>query len=279
MIQIAVVAVATEAIWIGVRFRKKPIPETKCRLDKILIFNELGDSCALFHKRYKAPGSARKCPNKYCSVAHMDTIVEHIDKAVYSIDISIYTFSSLTISEAFKRALLRGVTLRIISDNEMVSSAGSQVKVLADLGVPVLAIETTYMMHNKFCIIDGLERVEEIRRQKNRKLEHTPCSIVITGSINWTRQAFHLNWENIFITDDEYVTAQYQMEFSRMWEFCGDPAKVPIYQYRKSFLRSIFDWSLYWFQRIFTWKIDDVHHEQLILRDPKACEEYQAPGE
>ncbi|KAH8323367.1 hypothetical protein KR067_006279, partial [Drosophila pandora] len=230
-IQIAVVAVATEAIWIGVRFRKQPIPETKPRLDKILIFNELGESCALFHKRYKAPGFARKCPNKYCSMAHMDTIVEHIDKAVYSIDISIYTFSSLTISEAFRRALLRGVTLRIISDNEMVSSAGSQVKVLAGLGVPVLAIETTYMMHNKFCIIDGLERVEEIRRQKNIKLKHTPCSIVITGSINWTRQAFNLNWENIFITDDEFVTAQYQMEFSRMWDFFGDPAKVPIYQH------------------------------------------------
>lgn len=279
MIQIAAVAVATEAIWISVRFRKQPIPETKSRLNKMLIFNELGETCALFHMRCKAQGSAKKCPNKYCSVTQMDTIVEHIDKAVYSIDISIYTFSSLTISEAFQRALLRGVTLRIISDNEMVASAGSQVEVLAGLGVPVRTPKTTYMMHNKYCIIDGLQRVEEITRQKNIKIEQSPCSVVFTGSINWTRQAFTLNWENILITDDEDVTARYQMEFSRMWEFCGNPAKVPIYRHRTSFLRRIFALSLYWLQRVCTWKLDDVHDTPLILGDPQALEANLAPEE
>ncbi|KAH8324227.1 hypothetical protein KR074_001926, partial [Drosophila pseudoananassae] len=226
-IQIAIGAMASEMIWIGLQFRKKLSPKTKNRVNKVLIFNELSETCALYHVRFTKPGSTKNCKNNYCSVKHIDALVEAIDKALYSIDIAIYTLTANSISEAFKRAMHRGVELRIISDKEMVPCNGSQVTVLSLLGVPVKVPETTFMMHHKFCIIDGMQRVAEIRRQKNIKIVDPPCSVLVTGSVNWTRQAFSYNWENILITDDEDMTARYQTEFSRMWDHFENPKKVP----------------------------------------------------
>nr|XP_016945548.1 mitochondrial cardiolipin hydrolase [Drosophila suzukii] len=230
-ISIAVGAVlASEVMWKAVLyFRDKR--EKARRVHEVVCFNELGEICAAQHLRNCSPGSPEpvvfRCQNKHCTLRNVGKIVEQIDRAEHSIDLAIYTFTSLTVAEAFKRALQRGVNIRIISDGEMVYSFGSQITTLARFGVPVRVPITTYMMHNKYCIIDGVERVKEIRMLKKRKWMRPCYSIAIIGSVNWTRQGFGGNWEACVITHDEKVTLMLQAEFNRMWKaFEKDENKI-----------------------------------------------------
>ncbi|KAH8353570.1 hypothetical protein KR084_011876 [Drosophila pseudotakahashii] len=221
-ISIAVGAVlASEVIWKAVLyFRGKK--EKASRVHEVVCFNELGEICAAQHLRNCRPGSPEPlvthCRNKYCTLRNVGKIVEQIDRAEYSIDLAIYTFTSLTLAEAMKRALQRGVNIRIISDGEMVYSGGSQITMLARFGVPVRVPITTYMMHNKFCVIDGVERVEEIRKLRKRTWMRPSYSIAVIGSVNWTRQGLGCNWEACVITHDEKLGFMLQSEFNRMWK-------------------------------------------------------------
>lgn len=58
-------------------------------------------------------------------------------------------------------------------------------------------------MHHKFFIVD-------------RKL-------LITGSANWTTQAFFGNCENILITNHEDLVSKFIQEFDSMWEKFDEP--------------------------------------------------------
>ncbi|XP_017115790.1 mitochondrial cardiolipin hydrolase [Drosophila elegans] len=215
---------ASEVIWKVFTFLQGQLSGKKpLRVHEVLTFNELGDICAAQHLRSsdlsKSPDAVvLQCRNQHCTLRNVGKIVEQIDQAQYSIDIAIYTFTSLVLADAFKRALLRGVNIRIISDREMVFSAGSQINVLACLGVPVRTPITTYMMHNKYCVIDGVERVEEIRLLKKRKWMRPSCSVVVSGSVNWTRQGFGGNWENCILSADEKLARMFQADFARMWK-------------------------------------------------------------
>lgn len=213
---------ASEVIWGAIKFpmrKKKPL-----RVHEVVIFNELGQSCSSQHYRNiqsESEGMAEpdlQCDNPYCTIKGIGKFVQQIDQAVYSIDVAIYTFTSFILCEAFKRAVQRGVTIRIISDREMVFSSGSQLNVLADLGVPVRGPVTTNLMHHKYLVIDGVERVEEIRRLKQRKWMRPSCSVLISGSVNWTRLGFGGNWENCIITSDPVLAHSFQAEFNRMWK-------------------------------------------------------------
>ncbi|XP_017107069.2 mitochondrial cardiolipin hydrolase [Drosophila bipectinata] len=275
-IKIAIGALATEVIWIFLQSRKKLSPKTKNRLNKVVICSELSETCAHYHIRHRKPGSSKKCGNNYCSLKNIDAIVEVIDKALYSIDIAIYAFTAISISKAFERAMHRGVKLRIISDKEMTTCGGSQVAVLSLLDVPVRTPDTKFMMHHKFFIIDAIPRVEEIRRQNNIKIVHPPCSVLATGSCNWTKQAFSYNWENILITEDADLTARYHTEFSRMWDSCENPTKVPAHKQGNSFRRWI-STMCNWLQRHFAWKLGNVNNSPPNLCNPKSCSENIAP--
>nr|CAL26371.1 CG12314 [Drosophila melanogaster] len=220
-ISIAVSTVlASEVIWKLVQCSRSK-REKASRVHEVIIFNELGEICAAVHMRNSSMGSQKPqvspCCNMHCSLRNVAKIVEQIDRAVYSIDLAIYTFTSLFLADSIKRALQRGVIIRIISDGEMVYSKGSQISMLAQLGVPVRVPITTNLMHNKFCIIDGFERVEEIRLLRKLKFMRPCYSIVISGSVNWTALGLGGNWENCIITADEKLTATFQAEFQRMW--------------------------------------------------------------
>ncbi|XP_064535238.1 mitochondrial cardiolipin hydrolase [Drosophila montana] len=180
----------------------------------ILIFNELSGSCGANHLK-KAPF---KCQNKYCTRSHIQRIVYQIDQAQYCIDIAIYTFTIIELLEAFKRALSRGVTIRVISDHEMICSSGSKVLSLNRLGVEVRMPETTAMMHHKFMVIDERARVDDLRLKDRKSKPRAYQSVVVYGSANWTLQGFNGNCENCVITSDKQMTKKFQTEFDRMWK-------------------------------------------------------------
>ena len=103
------------------------------------------------------------------------------------------------LSNAVKAAALRGVAVRIISDDECMKQKGSDVHWLSEQNIPVRVDDRPDAhMHNKFMVIDDL--------------------IVITGSFNWTVTAVNANQENLIVVDNPYYIDRYNQEFEKLWK-------------------------------------------------------------
>ena len=62
---------------------------------------------------------------------------------------------------------------------------------------------SNFLMHHKFAIVDG--------------------SLLITGSMNWTMQAFHGNWDNIMISNQQELVNSFVTEFDKLWMALDEP--------------------------------------------------------
>ena len=114
-----------------------------------------------------------------------------------SLAISVFTISDNRLSNAIIAAHMRGVVVRIITDNDKVFDEGSDIEILVAQGIPVRTDKTPYHMHHKFAVID----------------DHT----LVNGSFNWTRSASDFNQENILVTNESLLVAAYINEFESLW--------------------------------------------------------------
>ncbi|MFG3451240.1 phospholipase D-like domain-containing protein [Stutzerimonas stutzeri] len=115
-----------------------------------------------------------------------------------SVDICVYTISDDQLSEEILACHLRGVTVRVISDNEKQYDAGSDIQWLRDKSVPLRIDSGPYHMHHKFALFDG--------------------RLLLNGSFNWTRSATTSNEENLLVIDHPQLLADYAREFESLWE-------------------------------------------------------------
>lgn len=122
--------------------------------------------------------------------------------AARSADICVFTLSDDRISEEVLAAHRRGVKVRIVTDNDKEYDAGSDISRLRDAGIPVAVDRTSAHMHHKFAIFDG------------RKL--------LNGSYNWTRSAGQYNEENLVISNDSQLVAQFSAQFEMLWQNLSD---------------------------------------------------------
>jgi len=122
-----------------------------------------------------------------------------IEDSHKSIDIAVYNFTASELAEALYAARARGVSIRVLTDQERAQTGGSGIRGLRLNGVPVrtLGVPEQSLMHHKFAVFD--ER------------------IVVTGSYNWTNSAEHVNYENVIILDDPGVVNRFRQEFQRLW--------------------------------------------------------------
>jgi mitochondrial cardiolipin hydrolase len=127
----------------------------------------------------------------------LNAIVGGLNAAIKTIDICVFTISDDRIAAAILERQRRGVQVRIITDNEKLHDAGSDIARLAKAGVEVRVDLTEYHMHHKFALLDGKK--------------------ALTGSYNWTRSAEAYNEENLLVTDEAGVVRQYAEEFEKMW--------------------------------------------------------------
>ena len=88
--------------------------------------------------------------------------------------------------------------VRVVTDHEQMSSAGSQVEHLRRAGVQVRNDNTAYFMHHKFAVVDG------------RRLA--------SGSLNWTLQGVYGNQENVIITDTPSLVEPFVERFQILWD-------------------------------------------------------------
>ncbi|MCA9078489.1 MAG: endonuclease [Planctomycetaceae bacterium] len=115
-----------------------------------------------------------------------------------SVDVCVFTITDNSISDEILAAHRRGVTIRIVSDNDKSADRGSDIPLLERLGVPVRMDLTSHHMHHKFAIFDD--------------------QILLTGSYNWTISASENNEENLIVTDDPSLVNPFRIEFHKLWQ-------------------------------------------------------------
>ncbi len=131
------------------------------------------------------------------NAANEEKVVSMLRTCKKTLDIAIFSLTLDSIAEAILEAFQRGIKVRMIADDECAKNKGSNVKLIASVGVPVKTDNAVYHMHHKFAVLDE--------------------SVVIMGSFNWTGQAVKYNQENIFFYEDKNIASQYAQEFERLW--------------------------------------------------------------
>ena len=129
--------------------------------------------------------------------ANEQKVVSMLRTCKKTLDIAIFSLTLDSIAEAILEAFQRGIKVRMIADDECAKNKGSNVKLIASVGIPCKTDNAIYHMHHKFAVLDG--------------------SVVIMGSFNWTGQAVKYNQENIFFYEDKNIAGQYAQEFERLW--------------------------------------------------------------
>ena len=125
-------------------------------------------------------------------------IIKNIDGAEEFINIAMYTFTDVEIAQAILEARDRGIDIKILLDRSQVKAKYSRSRYFVQNGIEVRISSNSYIMHNKFAVIDN--------------------EIVITGSYNWTASAGERNDENLLVIDDNYIVERYQDQFNNLWD-------------------------------------------------------------
>lgn len=138
-------------------------------------------------------GSAHFSPGDSC----LQRIRQLCRQARRSVEVCVYTISDDRLSQEILDCHRRGLDVRVISDNEKLHDAGSDILHLKAQGVPLRIDEGPGHMHHKFALFD---------RQQ-----------LLNGSFNWTRSASTSNQENLLVLDHPPLVARYAEEFERLW--------------------------------------------------------------
>jgi len=127
-------------------------------------------------------------------------IQREIKDAKDSLDICVFTVTDDRITDDLIEAHRRGVTVRIITDNDKQYDTGSDIARLIKAHISTRFDPDRDHMHHKFAIADDAR--------------------LITGSYNWTRGATH-NHENVLIFSHDATVERYAKEFERLWRAFG----------------------------------------------------------
>jgi phosphatidylserine/phosphatidylglycerophosphate/cardiolipin synthase-like enzyme len=125
-------------------------------------------------------------------------IIRLFNAARRKVDVCVFTITHDRISSAILAAHRRGVTVRIITDNEKAFDLGSDIERLEQGGIPLRFDRTPFHMHHKYAIVDD-ERV-------------------LTGSYNWTRSAAESNMENLIVSSDPRLVHAFARNFEHAWQ-------------------------------------------------------------
>ncbi|MGV3586026.1 MAG: phospholipase D-like domain-containing protein [Adhaeribacter sp.] len=148
---------------------------------------------SIFRSSPKTTSQAYFSPGETC----LNAIISGINKAQRSLKICVFTISDDRITRAILQAHRKGIQVKILTDNEKLFDKGSDIRELAQVGVPVRIDNSPNHMHHKFAILDD--------------------KTVLTGSYNWTRSAALYNHENLITSGDTNLVKDFGHEFDRLW--------------------------------------------------------------
>lgn len=188
---------------------KKRIPRQSIN-EVVFIGSDVNPCCPLNANIRQVEG----CQNAHCKAKLLHKMIDHIDSAKHLICIAMYIFTVNQLSKALERAKKRGVIIRIIADECNKKDLNTEVNKLQWMGIPARFAGDggNRMMHHKFCLIDVLNDEEIFNKNK-----HPSNGLLINGSLNWTKNGFGCNWENVYFTSNECMKSQYKQEFDSFW--------------------------------------------------------------
>jgi cardiolipin hydrolase len=126
-------------------------------------------------------------------------ILRQINQVRSHCDICVFTITDDRITDALTRAHIRGVALRIITDDNKAHDLGSDIDKLVAVGIPCkIDRGVEAHMHHKFALFEG--------------------SLLLTGSFNWTRSASEFNEENLIVTPDPDLVTPFVKRFDYLWQ-------------------------------------------------------------
>jgi phosphatidylserine/phosphatidylglycerophosphate/cardiolipin synthase-like enzyme len=154
-----------------------------------------GDPQTLFTDNITAPGTS-------LAVTEMEQqLLNRLNAATASIDAAIYGLDRVSIVNALIAAHNRGVTVRIVADDDAYADYNTHYAALQAAGIPIILDNRSSLMHNKFFVIDGL--------------------IVWTGSTNITDTGFTYNHSNSLVFTSTELADIYETEFGEIWGLFG----------------------------------------------------------
>lgn len=133
----------------------------------------------------------------------LESILLLLEQARSSADVCVFTITDDRITRALLQAHQRGLRVRVISDGDKSFDPGSDVRRLAESGVPVRLERSEAHMHHKFALFDRTR--------------------LLTGSYNWTRSAAQVNYENVLISTDPRLVLPFCRVFDELWEALPEP--------------------------------------------------------
>jgi len=138
--------------------------------------------------------SAFFSPGKAC----IHEVLRQFDLARQSCDVCVFTITDDRITNAIIQASGRGITVRVITDDEKSHDLGSDIDKLQMCGIPCkMDVGNMAHMHHKFALFD--------RRR------------LMTGSFNWTRSASEQNEESLLVTPDAVLVNLFADRFDYLW--------------------------------------------------------------
>ncbi|XP_013415912.1 mitochondrial cardiolipin hydrolase [Lingula anatina] len=176
--------------------KTKPKQQQKNIFHNVLFFPDQHIACKEHFN------SSDGCLRSGCKYAHSETSLTHmlsyLRSARKTLDLCVFVITCHELSDTVIALHERGVTVRVITDDEQVDITGSKIGAFRAAGIQVRQDRSSYLMHHKFALIDE--------------------DVLINGSFNWTRQAVTGNNENLLITNSRDIVQPYIEEFERLWE-------------------------------------------------------------
>jgi phosphatidylserine/phosphatidylglycerophosphate/cardiolipin synthase-like enzyme len=150
-----------------------------------------GDPQTLFTDNITATGTT-------LAVTEMEQeLLDRLNGATTSIDAAIYGLDRASVVNALIAAHNRGVTVRIVADDDAYADYNTSYAALSTAGIPIILDNRSSLMHNKFFVIDG--------------------QIVWTGSTNVTDTGFTYNHNNSLVFTSTELADIYETEFGEMY--------------------------------------------------------------
>lgn len=136
----------------------------------------------------------------------LNLILKTINSAKQNICMATYSFTSSPIVKALIAAKQRGVSIKIVSDEQANSKKYTAVRYLANHDFNIRLNGNYAIMHNKFIVVD------------NKTIE--------TGSFNYSEAAVYKNAENVIVIwNNKDVAIVYSNECNRLFNEATPLAK------------------------------------------------------
>src|SRR5215211_4994395 len=130
-------------------------------------------------------------------------IIPIVNSAKKSIRFLAFSFTDYPLADAMSQRAKAGVDVAGVFEKVGSEADASELKTLMCRKVPVRQDGNPGFLHHKVIVVD--ER------------------IVITGSMNYSKNAEESNDENVIIIDNAEIARLYLQEFERVWDLANDP--------------------------------------------------------